>query len=202
MAIRSVVALDPGASCIRKDGEYLAEASVETCLLDLANEDGVGLAEDGGLFRSDFAEDAHGQARTREGIAPNDVIGEAKGAADGACLILEEVAERFHQAEGQIGGQATDVVVGLDLGGGLAFRRRTFDDIRVEGALGEEIEGATLGGEGAGFAFERADEAFANHPALLFRIGYSGEMRKEIGGGIDGYEVDAEMFAETGDDVA
>ena len=202
MAIRPVVALDTGAFCISEDGEDLAEAAVETCLLDLADEDGVSLAEDGGLFRSDFAEDAHRQARTREGISPHDVIGEAEGGADGACLVLEEVAKRLHEAEGQIGGQSTDVVVGLDLGGGLAFRRCTLDDIRIEGALGEEIEGAALGGEGAGFAFESADEAFADHATLLFRIGYSGEMGKEVVGGIDGHKADAEMFAETGDDVA
>ena len=60
------------------------------------------------------------QARAGEGVTPDDVLGQAQVLADHADLVLEEVAQGLDQLEAELGGQAADVVVELDVGGGVA----------------------------------------------------------------------------------
>ena len=49
------------------------------------------------------------------------LVGQAQLGADGAHLVLEQVAQRLDQLELHVLGQAADVVVGLDAGGGAAL---------------------------------------------------------------------------------
>jgi hypothetical protein len=53
---------------------------------------------------------------------------------DLADFVLEQVAQRLDELEPQVGRQPADVVVGLDLLGGLRLRGRRLDDVGIERA--------------------------------------------------------------------
>src|SRR6476619_5406917 len=59
------------------------------------------------------------KAGPREWLAMDHRLGQPELEADRADLVLEQVAQRLDQLEPHVRGQATDVVVGLDLLGGL-----------------------------------------------------------------------------------
>ena len=60
------------------------------------------------------------EAGAREGLAPDEPLGQAELGADGADLVLEQHAQRLDQLELEVLGQAADVVVGLDRRGAVA----------------------------------------------------------------------------------
>ena len=101
-----------------------------------------------------------------ERLAQDHRLGQAELQPDRADLVLEQVAQRLDQLEAQVGRQPADVVVGLDLLGGLRLRRRALDDVRVERALGQEVDPAEL----RRLLLEDADELVADDPALLLRV--------------------------------
>ena len=178
-----------------EDGKVLGELAFEASLGDLGAEDGIGLLKQGHLGGGDFADDADGQAWTGEGLAPDQCLGEAQLRSERANFVLEQVAQGFDELELQVVGQAADVVVALDDSGG-AVDAAALDDVGVDGSLGEEV-GV---GDAGGLALEDTDEAFANDAALGFRIGEAAEGGKEIGGGVDGDELQVEAFSERGFD--
>jgi len=51
--------------------------------------------------------------------------------ADRPDLVLEQVSEGLDELEPEVLRQAADIVVGLDLLGGLRLGRSRFDDVRV-----------------------------------------------------------------------
>ena len=79
----------------------------------------------------------------------------------------------------------------------LDHRRRAtlegdrLDDIRIQGALGEEGEVA----QSFGFFLENFDEGIANGFSFLFRVGDAFKFSQEFVGSIDDIEVDAEVVA-------
>ena len=87
--------------------------------LDLVDDDPVGLAQRVQPLARDLADDPDGQARAGERLAQDHRVGQAQLQADLADLVLEQVAQRLDELEAQVGRQAADVVVGLDLLGGL-----------------------------------------------------------------------------------
>src|SRR6202035_4399547 len=110
------------------------QLAVQPGLADLVLEDRVGLAQRvQTLARRLAAYDSDRPSPAREGLAPDEALGETELGAHGAHLVLEQRAQRLDELELEILGQAADVVVGLD-------RRRAgaaagLDHIRVERAL-------------------------------------------------------------------
>src|SRR5699024_6157579 len=101
---------------------------------------------------------------------------QAQLGADRAHLVLEHRAQRLDEGELQVVGQTADVVVALDVGG--AGTASGLDDVRVEGALDEEVDAPLPRQLGSG-GLERADELAADDLALLLRVGHPGEGPEE-----------------------
>ena len=126
-------------------------------------------------------------------MAHSDVLREAQQAGDFAHLVLEEGAEGFDQFEVQVFGEAADVVVALDVGCarfvgvGAACG---FDHVGVQGALGQEVEGA----EFRGFPLEGADEFTAYDLAFLFGVVHARQFAEELLAGVHRHQVHAEGF--------
>src|SRR5690606_36340179 len=90
--------------------------------------------------------------------------------------------------------QAADVVVRFDHVGLAALSTGRFDDVRVDGALGEELDVVQL----AGLGIEDVDEGAADDLALLLRIGFAGEILQELRFGIGTDHLDAHVLGEHG----
>ena len=107
-----------------------------------------------------------------ERLAPHDRLGEPELEAHPAHLVLEQRAQRLDQRELEVVGQAADVVVALDVGG--AGAAAGLDDVGVERALHEEVDGLAVGaGVGhdlAGGLLEHPDELAPDGLALLLRV--------------------------------
>lgn len=82
------------------------------------------------------------QARPREGVPLQEAVRDVQQFAHPAHLVLEQPLEGLHQLELEVLGEAPHVVVALDrvavllvaAGGGARL-----DDVRVEGALDEDL---------------------------------------------------------------
>ena len=96
--------------------EDLACPAVELGGDDLLEDDLVAVPQDTQPLVGDVAEDADGEARPGERVAPDDLVGEAEDLPELADLVLEEVAKGLDQLEAELFGQAADVVVELDVG--------------------------------------------------------------------------------------
>src|SRR5690606_30211864 len=108
------------------------------------------------------------ETRAGERLATDDRLGDSEVAADLTDLVLEQGAQRLDETEVEVVGQATDVVVALDVcRTGTATR---LNDVGVERALHEELDGLALGlglvDEVALDLLERADELAADDLAL------------------------------------
>ena len=108
-------------------------------------------------LRGDLPQDADGQARPREGVAPDEAVRQLQFLSHLPHLVLEELPEGLQQLEGHGPGQAADVVVRLD-GGRRALEGNALDDVGVEGPLGQEFDAADL----LGFVGKEADEFVAD----------------------------------------
>ena len=174
-----VAAAVPGHADARDrevDGEGLADFVVPAGVAQFLDEDGVGGAEFVGVFLFHFAEDAHAQARAGERVAHEHVAWQAESQAEFADFVLEQFAQRFDEAELHVFRQAADVVVALDDVGLAGGRAGGFDDVRVDGALGEPIDVSEFGGVGV----EDFDEGVADDLALGFRVGHAFELGHEL----------------------
>ena len=185
----------------RDADERLADVAVQARGADLRDEDGVRVARDAQLRGRDLAQDADAQPRPGERVPPHQGVREAEAGAEGADLVLEELAQGLEELEVHGGREAADVVVRFD-GGGGAFEGDGLDDVRVEGPLKEEVDGACggggrgCGGEGAGRLLEDVDEEGADDFALALRVRDAGEGGEEARGGVDDVQVDAEVGGE------
>jgi hypothetical protein len=100
----------------------------------------IGEAQRVGGGLGDFAQDAHAEARAREGMALHHLGGQAEFQADGAHLVLEQLAQRLDQLQLHVLGQAADVVVALDDVRLAGLAAGGLDHVRIDGALGEEVD--------------------------------------------------------------
>ena len=116
----------------------------------------------------------------------------AQVAAHLADLVLEELAQRLHQVHLEVVGEAPHVVVALDHGGVAAVGRHGLDDVRVEGALAQEVRVA----EALGLVAEDLDELVADDLALALGVRDAGELAHEAVRGVDGGEVQADVVPE------
>ena len=181
----------------QQDGEGLGDLSVEAGGFDFVDEDFVCGSEDFEPFGRYVSDDSDGEARSGEWMAPDDVFWEAEVFADDSDFVLEQVAERLDKLEAEFCGQAADVVVELDICGGIAVFRAGFDDVGIEGALGEE-SGV---GYFPGLGFECFDEFVADYFAFLLRVGDAGELFEELLGPVNDAEVHVKVIAECRNDA-
>ena len=183
------------------DGEENGEALPDTMIpvggLDFFDDDGIGFAEDAESEWGDFADDTNGEAWAWEGLAESDFFGEAELGTDCTDFIFEEFAERFDQLELHVFRESSDIVVGLDHGGGISSDGDALDDIWVERSLGEELEiGAFSSGEFLGSLFENANELCADDFAFTLWRSDSAQFGEEASGGVNRLEADLEIVAE------
>ena len=127
-----------------------------------------------------------------ERLAQHHRLGQAQLQPDLADLVLEEVAQRFDELEPQVRRQPTDVVMGLDLLGRLGLGGRRFDDVRVERALGQEVDPSEL----RRLLLEDADELVADDLALLLGVLDAGQPSQEALARIDHDQAHAEIALE------
>ncbi len=187
-AVGALVALDADrVNVSQKHDRALPDVAVETGLGEFLAGDGVGLAQQVEALLGDLADDADAQTRAREGLTPDDFVGQTELGADGAHLILEQSAQRFDELELDVLGQAADVVVALDGDGFFALGAARLDHVGVDGALGQE-GGALVAGIG-GFqlgrlGLEHVHEQAANDLALLLGFAHAGELAQEQVAGV------------------
>ena len=124
-------------------------------------------------------------------MPPDDVLRQPQPLPQRADLVLEQVAQRLDEREGQILGQSADVVVELDRGGRAVGRAAAFDHVGIEGPLGEELGPFDPGG----LVGETLDEGVADPPPLLLRIDHPGQGRQEPLLRMDHVQVGLEMIA-------
>ncbi|MDT4821147.1 hypothetical protein FQZ97_543100 [compost metagenome] len=156
------------------------------------DEDRVGAAQQFGVFVLDFAQDAHAQARAGERVAVDHLRRQAQGHAEFADFVLEQFTQRLQQLQVERVGQAAHVVVRLDGGGLAGLGACGFDDVGVNGALGQPLGALLL----AGLVLEHFDEFTADDLALGFRIGHAGELAHELGGRVDVDDLHAHVLGE------
>src|SRR5450830_1420183 len=164
---------------------------LEGRVAQLFDEDGVGAAQQVGVFLLDFAEDAHAQAGAGERMAVDHVVRQAERDAELAHFVLEQFAQGFQQLQIQGFRQAAHVVVALD---GLAFLALAgaLDHVRVNRALGQPLGARQV----LGVSLEHFDEFAADDLALGFRVGHAGQVAQELVFGIDLDDFHAQVLGE------
>ena len=116
--------MTPTERMLVRTAKYWLICCRQAGLCQLLAEDGVGIAQRCRAFSlRDLAHDADGKARAGEGLAHDQIFGQAQLAAELTHLVLEEQAQRLDDLlEVDIVGKAADIVVALD-DGGIAQRR-------------------------------------------------------------------------------
>ena len=147
----------------------------------------VGKAQRIGGGLGDLAQDAHTEARARERVAVHHLGGQAEFEADAAHFVFEQLAQRLDQLQLHVLGQATDVVVALDDMRLAGLGAGGLDDIRVDGALREELDAlaSISGSELPRFLVEHLDEQSADDLALGLGVADALELAEEALGNID-----------------
>ena len=199
VVVGAPVAHDADALDRQQHGKDLAGGAVEVGGIDLVEEDLVAQTQGVEALAGYLAEDAHGEAWAWEGVAPDDFFGQAEDLAEFAYFVLEEVSEWFDELEAEVFGQAADVVVEFDAGAGACVAVAALDDVGVEGALCEELDGAgaaSVVDDLCGVLVEDLDEAVADAFAFFLRVGDAGEVAEEGVLFVGGAEVDVEVVAE------
>src|SRR6185295_14806911 len=164
--VRSTIPHDAHAPDRREDGERLPDVAIQAGRLDLVDDDPVGLAQRLQPLGGDLADDPDRETGPGERLAMDHRLGQPELDPDGADLVLEQVAQRLDELEPHVRRQPADVVMGLDLLGRLRLRGRALDHVRVQRALGQEVDLAHL----LRLLLEDPDELVADDPALLLRV--------------------------------
>ena len=183
--VGALVAHDADAPDRQKHDAGLPYFVVEAVVAQALDEDVVGFLEDADFLGGDVAEDAHAQAGAGEGMAADEAVGDAEGAANAPHFVLEQQAQRLHELEVHLFGQATDVVVALD---GHAGDGQGLDDVGVDGALCQPLDALEL----VCLAIEDVDEALADDLALALGIGDTAQCLVEVFLGVDADYVEAQ----------
>ncbi len=159
-------------------------------MLDLVHDHPIRVAEDLEALRRHLSEAADRQARPREGLAVDHLLGHPQLDPDRAHLVFEEVAKRLDELKAKAWGQAADVVVGLDLHRGRGdVRCGGLDDIGIQRPLRKEVDVPELRRLG----FENGDELATDDAPLLLRVGDPAQRVEEPGCGIDIANVHVEV---------
>mmetsp|Transcript_155872 Transcript_155872/g.498185 ORF Transcript_155872/g.498185 Transcript_155872/m.498185 type:complete len:237 (-) Transcript_155872:803-1513(-) len=101
----------------QEHSEGLADLVVVAAAHQLLQVDRVRRPERIRMLRRDLADDSDAEARTREGVSHDGLLGEPQLPAQSTHLILEKQPKGLDEFHLHPRGQAADVVVGLDDGG-------------------------------------------------------------------------------------
>lgn len=210
VAVDALVAHDTHSTARINCRVRLRNLVVQAGLADLRNENVIGLAGNAHLLLRHLTQNADGNAGTGEGVAHDEFLVDAEGAAELADFVLVQGAERLDELEtlavGHALGQTADVVVGLD-GGRGALEGERLDDVWVQGTLQEEADLGALAGLGGGLldllglGLEHVNELAADELALLLGIVETLEALEEVLGGVDDGQVDAQVLLEVALDL-
>ena len=152
-------------------------------LLELADEDGIALADDPQTVFGDHTGAAHRKTRTGKWMTMQNVVRNSQRSTQRADLVLEELRQRLeHLALCLQFENAVDaVVVGLDLRGLRARVRCAFNDIRIKRPLREHFRVTDR-------IPKDIDEQVANDHALFLRIIDAIKRRHETLGAINSFD--------------
>jgi len=197
VVVGSLVAHDTHGAHWQENGEGLPDFVIPLEGSHFLDHDGIRLAHDAQALGSDGSYDADCETRTWEWLAVDDFLGESEFFADTADFVFEELAQGLNELEFHALGEASDVVVALDQGGGIARNGNTLDHIGVECALGQE---AVMAGicllEIFGGSFEDFDEFVTDDFAFFLGVGDAFKFCKKLFGGIHRFHADAELSGE------
>ena len=197
MGVLTVVADHSDGLDGQEDGEGLGDLVVEARATQFLDEDVIGLTQGVGIGGVDLAQDAHPQAGTGEGVAIDHVRGQAQFDADLAHLVLEQLPQGFHQPQLHVLRQTADVVVGLDDLGLAGPGAGGFDDVGVDGALGQPFDVRQL----IGLGLEDVDEGGTDDLALELRVIDPGQALEKARPGVDADDLDPHVAGEGAHDL-
>ncbi len=138
-------------------------------MVQLVQENGVGLAEDLEPLGRHLAQTAHRQARTGERMAPDQGVRQTQLEPQPADFVLEEIAQRLDQLEAQLLGEPAHVVVDLDRRGGPVGLAAAFDHVGIKRSLGQKARA----GDRPCLVAEDVDEDVADPPPLFLRVDHA-----------------------------
>ncbi|OPZ71918.1 MAG: hypothetical protein BWY80_01229 [Firmicutes bacterium ADurb.Bin456] len=168
MGIGAFVPHDPHAAHAWKHGKGLPDLPVKSGFANFLLHDGIGFLDKGYLLCIHGAQNPHRHARSREGLAPNNLFRQTHLLAQDPYLILKQPAQGLHQLETHILRQAAHIVVALN----YRCRGRTaFHHIGVQGALHQIVNLPQL----QGLIFKHPDKFLTDYPSFLFRVVYTGK---------------------------
>ena len=130
-------------------------------------------------------------------MAADEVLGQAKLAAERAHLVLEQFAQRLDELHVHALGQAADIVMRLDGDGRPAGERDALDHVGIKRALREEFGAPDL----LRFLLEYVDEQSSDRLALGFRVAHAFEGIEKHLLGVDMHERDVVAVAEQRHDL-
>ena len=160
-------------------GEGLPDLVIKPMLADLVDVNRIGPAQDIQLFGGDFPRAADRQTRTGEGVAADEAVGQAKLAAQGAHLVLEQLAQGFDQLQPHLFRQAADIVVRFDRDRRAAREADAFDHIGIECALGQKLCALDLVGVFLEHVDEQPPDGLALDLGYLYNSVFLPTLKKE-----------------------
>ncbi len=161
-------------------------------VVQLFNKNGIGFAQNIGVLFFHFTQNAHAQARPREGMAVDHIVRQAELQTDFSHFVFEQLTQRFHQLHFHGFRQAAHIVVGFDHVSLAGFGGCGFNHIRIDGALGQPIDVFEFGG----FIIEHIDEGVADDLALGFGVVHAVELAEELVFGVDADHLHAHVTGE------
>ena len=188
LVVGSLVALHADGLHGEQHGEALPDALRLARAAQLVAHDRVGGTNARHALVIDGADDAHREPRAGERLARDQLLGEAEVAANGAHLVLEQLAQWLDQLQLHALRQPADVVVRLDRRRRAAHRHR-LDDVRIESALREPAHVV----ERVRRLVEDLDEQVADALALDLGIDDVLQRGEKPLAGVDGADVEAEV---------
>src|SRR5207302_9742988 len=141
--------------------------------------------------------DADRQTGARERVALDETGGQSQLTAEGAHLVLEQLAQGLDQLQFHAGRQAPDIVMRFDRNRGATARAYRLDHVGVERALREELDIADL----VRLFVKDVDEGGADRFALFFGVGDAGELFEEQLARVAMDQRNVVMAAEEADDL-
>ena len=147
------------------------EQTLVVCVQFFAN-NGICILQNLKLFRAYCANDADSQTRAGEGLTVNNMGRQAKGGAQRANLVLEEVVKRLNKVEVNTFREGDQVVVAFDSGSlSAGFASTRFNDVRIDGALSHKLHGLAVFCDILCNGEELFPELGTDNLALCFRVG-------------------------------
>ena len=123
----------------KKNRPGLPDVVVQPSVFEPLNPDVVHLLQHPDLLGRDVSQDANGQTRPRERMAPQDAFFDVHRPSNSADFVFEQQAQRLHHLQFHVIRQAPNVVVTLDCRGRASGCTHRFDDVGINGPLPEPL---------------------------------------------------------------